>query len=109
MLSNTPEPAPQDEIANLHYIKWEDKLNHEKSYVSFDAAQGKSLVTNFTYEPKEEEFIHDIRSGDTIFNLGDHGFAVRKQDLMCQSFDKHTVEEKYLPSVKELLGGRVWY
>jgi hypothetical protein len=97
------EPGCRDEISHLRYIDWHDKFNHEKPYVSYNDGQGKAPSTNFTYENEKKEIIRDIRGSNTIFNLDDHGFAARKHRLSNSSFDKQSVEEKYLPSVKQLL------
>ncbi|KAH6672087.1 putative 7 alpha-cephem-methoxylase [Halenospora varia] len=93
----------QDEISSLRYIKWDEKFTHEKPYVLFTDAQCKSPSSNFTYEPRNEEIIRDMRGIDKEFSLDDHGFVMRNHNLSSFGFDKHTVERDYLPSAKHLL------
>ncbi|EPE33199.1 hypothetical protein GLAREA_06211 [Glarea lozoyensis ATCC 20868] len=103
MISETFESVSRDEISQLRYIDWHDKFNHEKPYVAYNDGQEKAPTTNFTYEDQHEEIIRDIRGSNTGFNLDDHGFAAREHRLLNSAFDKQTVEENYLSSVKELL------
>lgn len=103
MISDVFGTEPRNEISRLRYIDWDDKFIHEKPYVAYGDGQENSPSTNFTYEPRREEIIRDIRSTDTTFNLDDHGFAMRDHKLTSTGFDKDTVEEKYLPSIHQFL------
>lgn len=97
-----PIPARQETV-RLKYIQWRDAFNSEKPYEVISQVPKGLPKSNFSLDFGLEETIHDMRGQETKFNLDDHAFEIRTHSLTVSSFNKETVEQEYLPSVKSLL------
>src|ERR1700760_2113412 len=91
------------ELARLKYIQWDDKFNVEKPYEILSELPEGLPRSNFTFDFGPEETIYDLRGQETNFNLDNNAFEVRTHKMTVSSFDKDTIEQEYLSSVKSFL------
>ncbi|KAJ5986316.1 7 alpha-cephem-methoxylase [Penicillium sp. IBT 35674x] len=96
----------RDLRVQLRYFQWNPEFEKTKPYeLLLDNIPDDFPVTNFETSPEEAEIIHDIRGMEKSFTLEDHGFCIVEQRLDFSAFDQVTVEDLYLPQVKDLLKG----
>lgn len=93
----------KNETARLRYIQWRDEFNVEKPYEIVSQVPSDFPPTNFSLDYGPHETIHDLRGQEQCFNLSDHGFEVRRHISTTVTFDKQSIEQEYLPSIKTFL------
>lgn len=91
------------ETVRLQYILWKDKFRFEKPYEVISQTPEGLSTSNFLYGFGSAENICDIRGQEAKFNLDDHAFEILQHNLTISSFDKETIEQEYLKSIKTLL------
>jgi len=94
--------AETEEKARFKYIKWDPKFVFEKPYVLMPKAPDDFPIANFTNEDGCVESVQDIRGNEQLFDLDQHGFAVRTYGE-SDSFDLSSVDSDYIPSIHKLL------
>ncbi|KAH8807701.1 hypothetical protein F5884DRAFT_900056 [Xylogone sp. PMI_703] len=95
--------SAQHESVRLRYIQWKDEFDFEKPYEILSETPEGFPRSNFTISLGPEETIHDIRGQESKFNLDNHAFEIRTHKLTVSSFDKDTIEQEYLGSIKSFL------
>lgn len=92
-----------DTTTRLWYLKWDDKFHTEKPYYLYIDPPKGLPVSNFTTSLGPVETVHDLRGREHEFNLDDHGFTVRHQQLPTGILNEDSIQNEYLPSLELLL------
>lgn len=97
------EPVRRDEFVRLWYFEWKLIFAKVKLYKLYINVPNGFPVTNFTHVQGQEETIYDMRGQEEFYTLDQHGFAVKRDNMSLQNFDKATIESCYLEQVEALL------
>jgi hypothetical protein len=96
-----------DARATFRYLDRQILHTNQQPYQDLREIQEGYPATNLVFREGEEEDVRDVRQRIEEFTLDDNGFAYRTWPLRCESFDKATVEQIYLPEIELCLRNEI--